>query len=314
MWLRDRLPQDVPQLRSLIYGYDTTLFKSHSFQNLDHIAWSFNASLREFRRSLPPTKPLILLAHSLGGIVLKRAMVLMAHDGDDEYHAILESVKGLVFFGVPHRGMEISHFLAMVAKQPNEDMISRTLSLDSDLLPKLHEEFSGITLRINQDIRFVYETVESQTTEASHSTLSREKLLTFGQQNPIGTWVRSETAYAVLVSEDSAVPRGTLRRNAIAVNEDHSNMVKFGEEDPAYEKIMSFVLDLSRSVASQENGHLSSVSTFAVPKSVGTFSTIPFPRDPGFVGRKEVLEKLDAEFANPRSQNWASLYGLGGIG
>lgn len=174
MWLRDRLPQDVPQLRSLIYGYDTKLFKSHSFQDLDDIASSFNTGLREARRSLPPAKPLILLAHSLGGIVLKRALVLLAHEANDEDKTILESVKGLVFFGVPHRGMEISHFLAMVAKQPNEDLISRALSPDSDLLPELHEQFSQIAMRINQNIRFVHETAESQMTEASHSPVRQE--------------------------------------------------------------------------------------------------------------------------------------------
>ena len=174
MWLRDRLPQDVLQLRSLIYGYDTKLFKSHSFQDLDDIASSFNTSLREARRSLPSAKPLILLAHSLGGIVLKRALVMLAHEANDEDKMILESVKGLVFFGVPHRGMEISHFLAMVAKQPNEDLISRTLSPDSDLLPELHEQFSQIAIRINPEIKFVYETVESQTTEASHSPSRQE--------------------------------------------------------------------------------------------------------------------------------------------
>ena len=169
MWLRDRLPQDVSQLRSFIYGYDTKLFKSHSFQDLDDIASSFITSLRETRRSLPPAKPLILLAHSLGGIVLKRALILLAQEADDEDKMILESVKGLVFFGVPHKGMEISHFLAMVAKQPNEDLISRALSPHSDLLPELHEQFSQIAMRINQNIKFVYETAESQTTEASHS-------------------------------------------------------------------------------------------------------------------------------------------------
>ncbi len=172
MWLRDRLPQDVPQLRSLIYGYDTKLFKSHSFQDLDDIAWSFIASLKEIRRSSRPAKPLILLAHSLGGIVLKRALILLAGEGQTEEKTILESVKGLVFFGVPHRGMVISHFLAMVAKQPNEDLISRTLSPDSALLPELHEHFTKIASSFNENIRFVYETAESQTTEASLSTSS----------------------------------------------------------------------------------------------------------------------------------------------
>ncbi len=172
MWLRDRLPQDVPQLRSLIYGYDTKLFKSHSFQDLDDIAWSFIASLKEIRRSSRPAKPLILLAHSLGGIVLKRALILLAGEGQTEEKTILESVKGLVFFGVPHRGMVISHFLAMVAKQPNEDLISRTLSPDSALLPELHEHFTKSASSFNENIRFVYETAESQTTEASLSTSS----------------------------------------------------------------------------------------------------------------------------------------------
>lgn len=166
MWLRDRLPQDVPHLRSLIYGYDTKLFKSRSFQDLDDIAWRFIASLKEIRRSLPPAKPLILLAHSFGGIVLKRALVLLADEGNDE-DMLLESVKGLVFFGVPHRGMEISHFLAMVAKQPNKDLISSTLSQDSVLLRKLNEQFSKIALRVNPNIRYIYETSESQLTEAS---------------------------------------------------------------------------------------------------------------------------------------------------
>lgn len=173
MWLRDRLPQDVPQLRSLIYGYNTQLFKSHSFQSLDDIASSFVTSLRETRRSLSPAKPLIFLAHSLGGIVLKRALVLLAHEANDEDKTILESVKGLVFFGVPHRGMEISHLLAMVTKQPNEDLISRTLSPDSNLLPELHKQFSQIAMRFHQNIRFVYETAESQTTEASLSPFSQ---------------------------------------------------------------------------------------------------------------------------------------------
>ena len=169
MWLRDQLPRDVPKLRSFIYGYDTKLFKSRSFQDLNDIARSFIASLKELRRSLSPAKPLFILAHSLGGIVVKRALVVLAHDGSDEEKMVLRSVKGLVFFGVPHRGMEISHFLAMVENQPNEDLIRTTLSPNSSLLPELSKEFSEIAVRFKGNIRYVYETAESQLTEASLS-------------------------------------------------------------------------------------------------------------------------------------------------
>ena len=44
------------------------------------------------------------------------------------------------------------------------------------------------------------------------------------------------------------------------------------------------------------------------------FSTVPFPKDPGFVGREDILAQLESEVANLTSQRWASLYGLGGIG
>ena len=56
------------------------------------------------------------------------------------------------------------------------------------------------------------------------------------------------------------------------------------------------------------------ISPGPVPKTLKSFSTIPFPRDPGFVGREEILAQLESEFANVKSQRWASLYGLGGIG
>lgn len=176
MWLRDRLPQDVPQLRSLIYGYDTTLFKSRSFQDLDDIAFSFIASLKEIRRSLSPAKPMILLAHSLGGIVLKRSLVLLA----DEEKETLESVRGVVFFGVPHKGMMNSHFLVMVAKQPNEDLISRALSPGSTLLLELDAQFSKIASSFSHNIMFVYETELSQTTKVSDPTYVHTQILTIG--------------------------------------------------------------------------------------------------------------------------------------
>lgn len=298
MWLRDRLPQDVPQLRSLIYGYDTKLFKSHSFQDLDDIAWSLIASLKEIRRSLSSAKPLVLLAHSLGGIVVKRVLVLLEQEGRDEEKDILNSVKGLAFFGVPHKGMEISHLLAMVAKQPNEDLISRTLSTDSKLLSDLDQQFANIALRLNDNIKVFYETAESQLTE----------------RNPAGAWIRSENSYAVLVNKDSAIPPGTSLLNAIPVSKDHSNMVKFGEDEPVYQTVMSFVFDLTKDPEIHRESQVGRITSSPVQKNAKTFSTVPFPKDPGFVGREDILAQLESNFANPMSQRRASLYGLGGIG
>jgi hypothetical protein len=50
MWLRGSLPHDIPGLHVLIYGYDTHLHNSKSFQDLEAISTSFRTALRAIRR------------------------------------------------------------------------------------------------------------------------------------------------------------------------------------------------------------------------------------------------------------------------
>ena len=142
----------------------------------------------------------------------------------------------------------------------------------------------------------------------------------------------------MLVNRDSAVPLGTPPRYTIAVNEDHSNMVKFGEDDHNYKAVITFISNLCRNMNSQisdsntticppasqtsplythepnTNRFLGSNTLESARKRVGNVSTIPFSRDLNFVGREDILAQLQFEFADPIAQNWASLYGLGGIG
>lgn len=53
MWLRDSLPKDLPNLRVLLYGYESGLEESDSNQNVTVIADSFVGDLRVLR---PPPK------------------------------------------------------------------------------------------------------------------------------------------------------------------------------------------------------------------------------------------------------------------
>jgi hypothetical protein len=43
MWLRDQLPHDLKQIRSILYGYDTKLLMSESFQTVEDLALSLIA-------------------------------------------------------------------------------------------------------------------------------------------------------------------------------------------------------------------------------------------------------------------------------
>ena len=118
----------------------------------------------------------------------------------------------------------------------------------------------------------------------------------------------------MLVNKDSAIPTGTPNDKAIPVNKDHSNMVKFGEGDPVCQTVVSFVFDLSNDLDIQRDTHVGQIMSMPVQKNVRTFSTVPFPKDSGFVGREDVLGQLESNIAKPTVKGWASLYGLGGIG
>jgi hypothetical protein len=81
MWLRDALPHDItgedkkPLARVMVYGYESSLPQSKSVQNLEDLGTSFHSSLL----ALAPTatlRPIIFVAHSLGGLIVKQASLL----------------------------------------------------------------------------------------------------------------------------------------------------------------------------------------------------------------------------------------------
>ncbi|KAK5992042.1 hypothetical protein PT974_05438 [Cladobotryum mycophilum] len=71
MWIRDELPTKLPGVRAILYGYDTTLVNSRSFQTIPDLALSFIAELKANGWTSLTAKPIMFLAHSLGGVINK---------------------------------------------------------------------------------------------------------------------------------------------------------------------------------------------------------------------------------------------------
>ncbi|KAI2472347.1 hypothetical protein F4781DRAFT_384248 [Annulohypoxylon bovei var. microspora] len=213
MWIRDELPLDLPQLRPIIYGYETTLPKSNSFQTITDLASQLINQLASNGWTAVSAKPLVFLAHSLGGLVLKRAIVALANSGYDD-SAI--RIAGAIFFGVPNFGMEQSSFLSIAEGNPNE-MLVEDLSPNSPWLKGLESQFNGISYLRKMNMFWGYETCTSPT------------LI----QNENGEILPGPDV--VLVTPQSAT-RGLLEVNesqTFPLNENHSNIVKFtwGHED-----------------------------------------------------------------------------------
>lgn len=68
MWLRDFLPEDVPEARILVYGYDTRIHDESSRRSIVDIAKSFLDYIRAFRAATevilwPPPRLLVNVYH-----------------------------------------------------------------------------------------------------------------------------------------------------------------------------------------------------------------------------------------------------------
>ncbi|KAI9150643.1 hypothetical protein HJFPF1_10418 [Paramyrothecium foliicola] len=212
MWIRDEMPSYLPGVRNIIYGHDSRLVDSASNQTIRDMSREFIDYLRIGNFNLPSAKPLVFLAHSLGGLILKDAMVQIAGAADVSDSSILERVRGAVMFGVPNLGMEQSHLLAIVDGQPNETLIE-DLSRGSQYLSQLDKAFSGIIFERDIKVFWGYETVLSHTVIRSRDDTK---------------WIR-DGPLELLVSSHSATCRLDLKQPAMVfpIQADHSDMVKF---------------------------------------------------------------------------------------
>jgi hypothetical protein len=96
MWLRDALPYSVvgednnkPITRVMVYGYDSSLPQSNSFQNLEDLGTAFYSHLR--RLAIAGTfQPIIFIAHSLGGLIVKQVCALSQYQSKEYSHIALD--------------------------------------------------------------------------------------------------------------------------------------------------------------------------------------------------------------------------------
>ena len=76
MWLRDFLPSDFPNMRILLYGYNSQLAHSLSRSIIADFTSNFVIKLRTMRSKCRcESRPIILIGHSLGCLIIKGALV-----------------------------------------------------------------------------------------------------------------------------------------------------------------------------------------------------------------------------------------------
>ncbi|KAH6974942.1 hypothetical protein BKA56DRAFT_589804 [Ilyonectria sp. MPI-CAGE-AT-0026] len=149
LWLEDFLPSAMPKTRIMTFGYDCGLAFSKSRSGIENFAQDLLDRLRVVRQgSEAARRPIVFIAHSLGGIVVKKALVL-AHEAQDFYRDILHSTKGIVFMGTPHRGSDVVPWTLLLTNLINAASLGqafrksllKTLDRDSAVLSEISRQF-----------------------------------------------------------------------------------------------------------------------------------------------------------------------------
>ena len=202
----------------LVYGYDAdvaSLIDGVSIHSIHIYAEQLVAELYANRRRQKATeRPLIFVAHSLGGLVVKRALIYPSeiHSGKIEHlRSIFISTYGILFLGTPHGGSDIPEWDTRL-----ESICKATLPAGStSSQPQLGSAFKTSSETIqNIDRSFI-------------QLASRFRIYFFHEGKP--TSLKGD--YRYIVNEESAAPNIQDVERA-CIQQDHSHMCKF-ENDSA---------------------------------------------------------------------------------
>lgn len=150
----------------MVYGYNADVYskkndRSASDNFIHHHSQTLITNLTLFRRSEGVFKnPIIWVCHSLGGILVKKALLysndLRAEDHED-YRSIYVSTYGLIFLGTPHTGSDgakwglvlqaMSDAIVLKRFFDSESVLLKTLKRDNETLSNINSHFLDIYQR-----------------------------------------------------------------------------------------------------------------------------------------------------------------------
>ncbi|KAI0110359.1 Alpha/Beta hydrolase protein [Nemania sp. FL0031] len=153
-WPHDLLKDDLKNVRVITWGYDANIANALTYASLETISGHADTLLSDLvriRREI--TRPIIFICHSLGGLIVKQALITSAsyYKRYLTLNQIYTSTAGVVFMGTPHRGSStvsygeiVAKFAKLLLRQPNDELL-QTLRPDSHILDKQRHDFTTIS-------------------------------------------------------------------------------------------------------------------------------------------------------------------------
>nr|XP_055041319.1 protein SERAC1 isoform X2 [Misgurnus anguillicaudatus] len=215
-WPKSWLAADCPNLRILSVEYDTHLSDWNAKCPVENqrksLAYRSQELLRKLKDAGVGDRPVVWVAHSMGGLLVKK--MLLDASKDPDLDALIKNTKGIMFYSVPHHGTFMAEYSVNVRYLLFPSIEVRELCKDSPALRDLHENF----LNIAKEREY--------------------KILSFAESLP--TNVGPMLKILVVPSQSAELGIGDL----IQVNVDHLSICKPENKDSMiYKQSLQFIQD-----------------------------------------------------------------------
>ncbi|KAH7118925.1 hypothetical protein B0J11DRAFT_591405 [Dendryphion nanum] len=216
-WPKTLLAGRLDKTRILTFGYDAyAVSRSVASQNrledhAGHLLYGLTADRIVCNAS---SRPIIFIAHSIGGFVCKLAITLSRNSPYTYLQSIFEYTKGIIFMGTPHTKISEAWHNILAAglglKDFTKEPLMEVLHIRSELLQHVHNEFL-------------------LTTQEKREQGCPFWITNFFEELPT-------RAMGIVVPKLSATLQGY---KTISIHANHSDMVKFGSaEDDGFKRLL----------------------------------------------------------------------------
>ncbi|KAH6656115.1 hypothetical protein BKA67DRAFT_676176 [Truncatella angustata] len=191
-WPPDFLPAKLPEARLLTFGYDAYIVQktvASSNRLVDHAANLLNDLTNE--RSSPDAsrRRIIFVAHSLGGLVCKEAILQSRNNPEVHLRRVFDSVIGIAFMGTPHKGSWMADWSKIPAsalglvKSVNKSLLE-ILETDDQLLESIQSRFWSMVRELRENKLSLPVTLEGYAAISIHANHSN--MVKFGSEEETG--------------------------------------------------------------------------------------------------------------------------------
>lgn len=151
------LAEQFPNCRVYMIGYDSDKFAgilAGEGASIQDLALAIADQIASREEGAPHA---VLVAHSLGGLVVKQMLRRCMDSLNPDFNSIGRSVAGVVFMGTPHQGAQAATALDFLLRSFKSKQVKQ-LAYSDDTLIELNEFFRSWVSRQGAAVRSFYET------------------------------------------------------------------------------------------------------------------------------------------------------------